>query len=68
MTPNLEEALKVIPFGSSLDFRRSESGWPAPWRFRVLPNKNERADYRVTGYGATPRDAVANALAKYPEG
>lgn len=59
--------LPEIPFGWSLDYRRSFGGWLAPFRFRILPNKNERADYRITEYGKTASEAMGKAMSRMRE-
>lgn len=35
--------------------------WGTPWRCRVLPNKQERQDYRAECYGTTALEALQKA-------
>lgn len=36
--------------------------WPKRWRARTITHKNERSDYRVTGWGDTPDAAAADMM------
>ena len=47
--------------GVDIQFRRGGTGWPKPYRVRVMPNKNERADYRVTVFCDTLDEAIKAA-------
>lgn len=49
------------PFGR-VTVLGQQHGWPARWRVRLRPNKNERAGYRIVAYGDT-MDAALQALA-----
>lgn len=40
----------------------SDAAWPAPWRAKLVTNKSERSEYRITVYGSTWADAVAKLL------
>lgn len=44
--------------GVTLDFRRSGTDWPSPWRVRLVSTKNEREDYRLECFGDTAQQAV----------
>jgi len=51
--------------GVSLEFRPKEcenkaSPWIMPWRVRLIADKNERDDYRITCYGRTAEEAIKN--------
>lgn len=52
--------------GGSIDLRKRGSAWPAAWRARIVAAKNERAEYRVTGYGSTRAEACERALELLP--
>lgn len=47
--------------GVDIQFRRSGTDWPWPWRIQLATNKNERSEYRFTLYGATLREVLAKA-------
>lgn len=32
--------------------------WVKPWRAKIIPNKQERQDYRLTEYGDSPYEAL----------
>jgi hypothetical protein len=49
--------------GVTLDFRWSGTGWPAPWRVRVVNTKNERDNYRVECFGDTAEKAIESLRA-----
>lgn len=50
--------------GITLDFRRSGTDWPAPWRVRLVSTKNEREDYRLECFGDTPEKAIESLRAE----
>lgn len=58
------EALASRFHGLDLQFRRSGTGWPSPWRARQIVTKNERADYRITAYGSTAQEAIESLRAE----
>ena len=42
--------------GLDIEFRRDWEhyrSWAAPWRVRLIANKNERSDYRLIAFGAS---------------
>lgn len=52
-----------------IDIQRRSRGtnWPKIWRVRLIYNKNERADLRVTAYGNTMLEALDAAYAARDE-
>jgi hypothetical protein len=50
--------------GWTLDHRPFETTWPAPYRLRIVANKNERAEWRVEAYGNHIAEAVCKAAVK----
>lgn len=64
LDPTLSAALRAASdrcSGLSLDYRRAGTGWPEQWRARLFNNKNERYDWRVERFAATPEDALSAA-------
>jgi hypothetical protein len=61
------EQLERLGFNVSLDKRQGGTGWAGKWRFRILPNKQERQDYRITAYGDTAAEAITAGLARHAE-
>jgi hypothetical protein len=58
--------LARVRFNFDLQYRRqgpkhqlapNKGDWPAEWRARFLPTKNERAEYRLEAYADTPDGA-----------
>jgi hypothetical protein len=47
--------------GVDIQYRRSGTNWPAPYRVRVLVNKNEREECRTTVFCDTFEEAVKAA-------
>lgn len=43
--------------GFDLQHRRGGTDWPLPWRAAIRTNKNERHNYRLESFGATPQEA-----------
>lgn len=56
------EKLTKLGFGWTIDYRPHEAKWPAPYRVRILPNKNERSDFRVEVWAHTTDGAVDAAI------
>lgn len=46
--------------GVSIECRRD---WSPPWRAKLVANKNERDDYRITVYGGTMEEAIVALVA-----
>lgn len=44
--------------GVDLQYRRHDVSWQAPWRARLVSNKNERSSYRITVYGESMYNAI----------
>jgi hypothetical protein len=44
--------------GADLQYRRSGTDWPNPWRARIQTTKNEREEYRLSAFGAYPKEAI----------
>lgn len=59
----MDSAALALRFNWSLDYRMQEPSWPAPYRCRLLPNKQERQEYRLVGYGATAEEAIRAVVA-----
>ena len=54
---NLEELVRRF-HGIDIQYRRSGTDWPKPWRVRLIATKNERDNYRITSYGETLVEAI----------
>lgn len=52
-------------FGWTLDYRPHEPSWEAPYRLRILPNKQERQDIRIVVYSESEENAHEKALKLY---
>ena len=50
--------------GVDIQFRKSGTDWPRPYRVRVYTNKNERQECRTTVFCHTFDDAIKAALAQ----
>lgn len=59
-SPLLEKAIQRAERLSGLDiqYRRFETAWPKRWRIRLIANKNERYDQRITVFGDTLDEAL----------
>ena len=45
-----------------VDLQCRRSAWLFKYRARIITNKNERAEYRVTAYGNTPEIVMENII------
>lgn len=48
--------------GVSLEFRRSGTPWPAPWRATLHASKNERGEYRAEVFSDSPKAAIDSLI------
>jgi hypothetical protein len=47
--------------GVGLEYRRLKPAeWLGQWRAQMVASKNERSSYRITAYGESAYDAIAN--------
>jgi len=63
----LLQALGTRFHGVTLEFRRSGTDWPQPWRVRCISTKNERENYRVECFGDTAEEAIEKLVADIAE-
>jgi hypothetical protein len=56
--------LGLMRFNYSLERRSGGTNWRGAYRFRLLPNKQERQEYRLTAYGDSPDDAIRRGYLK----
>jgi hypothetical protein len=47
--------------GLSIDFRRTETNWPKPWRLKVYSCKDSNDQYRIEEYFESLDDLITRA-------
>jgi len=61
------QALGTRFHGVTLEFRRSGTDWPQPWRVRCVSTKNERENYRLECFGDTAEQAIEKLVSDIAE-
>jgi hypothetical protein len=51
-------------FNFTIDYRKDGTSWPNPYRIQILPNKQERQDYRITVFGDSIEEVIQLATEK----
>lgn len=53
--------IRFDDFNWSIDYRKDEREWEAPFRIRIFPNKNEQQKYKIVVFGQTEKEVRAKA-------